>query len=96
MLLLAVIAFILAFNLFHKTSLTPTCQAAIDKANLVITGQMSAITGLDSGFTQAAFHDTTVTGIYQQIFIANQFEFTALQMIAIQNAAILEISTSCH
>jgi cell division protein FtsL len=96
LLLLAGIAIILSFSLFHKTSLAPDCEAAITKAQIIITSQSSIISDLQSSYQNAVYNNSKVTTIVQQTFLANEFEFNALQMIAMQNAALLEISTACH
>jgi hypothetical protein len=94
--LLSGIALILAFGLFRKASLTPECQAAITKANVIITGQSDIIQGLQSSYEKDVYNNSKVETIQQQTFLANEYEFTALQMIAIQNAALLDITTTCH
>ena len=96
LLLLAGIGLILFFGLFYKSSLTSECQAAIAKANTVITSQTDIIQQLQTSYEKDVYNDSSVTTIYQQIFRANEYEFTALQIIALQNAALLEITTTCH
>jgi hypothetical protein len=94
--LLLSISMILTFGLFHKASLTPQCQAAINKANIVITSQNSLVQGLQSSYEKDVYNNPKVTTIVQQTFLANEYQFTALQMIAMQNAALLDITTTCH
>ena len=94
--LLLGIALILVFGLFRKSSLTPECQAAITKANAVITSQNKIILNLQSDYENAVYDNPAVTTIVQQTFYANEFQFTALQLIALQNAALLDIMTTCH
>ena len=94
--LLLGIALILAFGLFRKSSLTLECQAAITHANIVITSQNDIIQGLQPEYEKAVYDNPAVTTIMQQTFRANEFEFTALHLIALQNAALLNIMTNCH
>jgi hypothetical protein len=96
LLLLAGIGLILFFGLFQKSSLTSQCQTAIAKANTVITSQVDTIQQLQSNYEKDVFNDSSVTTIYQQIFRSSEYEFNALQIIALQNAALLEITTTCH
>ncbi len=96
LLMLAGIGLILFFGLFHKSSLTTECQTAIAKANTVITSQADIIQKLQSNYEKDIYNDSSVTTIYQQIFRANEYEFTALQILALQNAALLDITTTCH
>ena len=95
-LLLLGIGLIQAFGLFRKSSLTLECQAAITNANIVITSQNDIIQGLQPEYEKAVYDNPEVTTIMQQTFRANEFEFTALQLIALQNAALLSIMTNCH
>lgn len=94
--LLLGIVLIQAFGLFRKSSLTLECQAAITNANIVITSQNDIIQGLQPEYEKAVYDNPEVTTIMQQTFRANEFEFTALQLIALQNAALLSIMTNCH
>ena len=94
--LLLGIALILVFGLFRKSSLTLECQAAITKANAVIISQNNIILNMQSDYKNAVYESPEVTTIMQQTFLANEFEFTALQVIALQNAALLDIMTTCH
>ncbi len=96
LLLLAGIGVILFFGLFQKSSLTPDCQDAIAKSKLVINSQTDIIQQLQHKYIDSVYNDSTVTTVNQQIFRANEYEFDALQIIALQNAALLEISTTCH
>jgi flagellar basal body-associated protein FliL len=96
LLLLAGIVVILFFGLFKKSSLTSECKNAIAKANLVITSQTDIIQQLQHNYIDSVYNDSTVTTVNQQIFRANEYEFDALQIITLQNAALLEISTTCH
>jgi hypothetical protein len=94
LLLLTGIVLLLALSLFHKTSLTPECEAAIAKAQNVITSQ--SYIDLSDKYVQAVYKDSKVTTITQQTFLANEFEFDTLDMLAIQNSALLEITIACR
>ena len=96
LLMLAGIGVLLFFGLFQKPSLTSECRAAIAKANLVITSQMGIIQQLLPSYQESVYNDSSVTTVNQQIFRANEYEFNALQIMALQNASLLEISAACH
>ena len=93
--LLLVIAAMLTFNQFHKSSLTAECRTAISKANVVIADQNDILNSQLTGYQTAVYDTPSVDNIYKQILMANEFEFTALNMIAMQNAALLDITTNC-
>jgi hypothetical protein len=96
LLLLAGIGLILFFGLFHKSSLSPECQAAIAKANTFIASNNSNwIELLSSDFKNYTLQAATKT-IDEQILFPNEYEFTALRIIALQNTALLDITINCH
>ncbi len=84
-----------AFGLFYKSSLTAECQAAIATTDQVIAQQADLINSMHSAYEDAVYDNPSVDNIYKQIFIANEMEFDALSVIAVQNAALLEVTTKC-
>jgi hypothetical protein len=84
-----------AFNQFNKSALTSACQVAIEKANIVISKQNALLSSQLNNYDKAVYKTASVDNINKQIFMANEFEFTALNMIAMQNAALLDVTTNC-
>ena len=96
LILLAGIGVILFFGLIQRPSLTPECKSALAKARLVIATEGDVIKQLAPNYEQSVYGDSAVTTVTQQLFRASEFEFNALQIMTLQNAALLEISATCH
>ncbi len=94
--LLVIAVAILGYGQLKSPSTPSGCKDAIAKAEIVRNGQLNLITGLQDQYNNAVYHTDSVDNINKQIFMANEFEFNALQMIALQNSALLEIEANCR
>jgi hypothetical protein len=95
-LLLVVAVAILGYGQLLKPSTPSGCKDAIAKAETVTNSQASIISGLQSDYETAVYNTASVDNINKQIFMANEYEFNAIQMIALQNSALLEIAANCR
>jgi hypothetical protein len=96
LILLIVIVAILGYGQLVSPSTPSGCKNAIAKAEVITNNQSSIITGMQNDFSTAVYDTPSVDNIYKQIFTANEYEFNALQMIALQNSALLEIASNCR
>jgi hypothetical protein len=95
LLVLSGILLIQIYGLFTKSSLNPGCTAAIDRASILLDTQSTLISSNMNDYENAVYNSSSVDTIYQQTFLANEYQFVTLNWIAMQNAALLEITTNC-
>lgn len=103
LILLVVIAISLVATIFVQnsyikkvTTVSPECQAAIISAKDISSRQMSVITSMMDGYNKAVYSNPQVDNINKQILMANEYEFTSLWMIAMQNSALLSVYANCQ
>lgn len=76
-------------------AISENCQLALEKANTVVTNQSSVISNLMDDYDKTVYDNPNVDNIYQQTFMSNEFQLAALQVMALQNAALLDITLNC-
>ncbi len=84
------------FGLFYQSLPSFECKAAIERANLVVENQIAILDDQRSEYSYAVYDNPDVETIYQQTFLANEYQFYALNLIAMQNSVLLDVTTNCR
>ncbi len=76
--------------------ITPVgCQASIDAANKLVRQQHDIIGQLLDTYHADVYNNPNVTGAEQQLLMSAQYQVQALDILALQNEALLNIAAAC-
>jgi hypothetical protein len=92
--IIALLAAILVSNIFMIVAAggqSEEYQTAIDDAQALIQQQQSTIQSLFNDYESLAYNNPSVDRIAEQQLLAAEFQLEALQIIALQNAQIIEL-----
>ena len=94
--LLAIITLAQAYILFEglATEVSEECQAAVAEANVILEDRTGQMLEQLSGYEEAVYE--RAQNISEQTFLAAEFQFIALQSLALEHSALVNITAKCR
>lgn len=95
-LLLVAVVSLQGYAFITRNDVSAACHNSINGAVALTGSQAPTIAGMFSDYQKAVYDNPNVDTLYKQIFTANEFEFTTLQLLALQNSALLDVAANCR